>query len=254
MVTKIAQITDTHLFADPDTLMRGVAPWHSLKAILERVKLENPDAILLTGDLAENGDAKAYDRLFDLVSPLQIPTYCIPGNHDRVDFLKTHLNRSPFFTTPNALTFDNWRFILLDSTMENPKFGEGCLSEQTLAALETTLNTSNVPTAIALHHHPVETGIDWLDTIDLINTTDFLAILDRVDCVKLVVFGHVHLEIDRTWGDVRFYGTPSTCTQVLPENPSQSDRYPGFRWLELYPDGSHHSRVVRVPLESGESP
>ncbi|MGC9504007.1 phosphodiesterase [Baaleninema sp.] len=253
MVTKIAQITDTHLFPDPDAVMRGVAPWHSLKAVLERVREENPDVLLLTGDLANDGDLEAYDRLFDLVSPLQVPTYCIPGNHDRSDILQKHLNRSPFATT-NAITLDNWQVLLLDSTLENPKFGEGCLSEETLTQLETALTASNLPTAIALHHHPVETGIDWLDTINLINSSDFLGILDRFDRVKLVLFGHVHLEIDRTRSGVRFYGTPSTCTQVLPEPCHQSDRHPGFRWLELYPDGTHHSRVVRVPLQSEESP
>ncbi|MBP0001993.1 MAG: phosphodiesterase [Cyanobacteria bacterium SID2] len=248
---KIAQITDTHLLSNPNTAMRGVATWHSLKAILGRVKLKNPDLLLLTGDLADEGQPQAYDRLFELIEPLQIPTYWIPGNHDRLETMNERLHQWPFVARQN-FTLGDWSFILLDSTIDNPKFGEGYFSEQTLANLEKTLNASHHPVAIALHHHPIVTGIDWLDTIDLVNATDFLTILERFDRVKLVLFGHVHLEVERTYNGIQFYGTPSTCTQVLPENAIERDRYPGFRWLELNPDGTHHSQVIRIPPHSIE--
>lgn len=243
---KLAQITDTHLLPNPDDRLRGVATWHSLNAVLAEVERWNPDAILLTGDLAESGDAAAYDRLADLLAPLDLPGYALPGNHDRPDVLQAHLGRSLRLTSPVRLgdRGDDWELLLLDSTWDAAQYGEGKLNA--LADLEAALVASDRPLAIALHHHPVPTGIDWLDTIGLVNAPDFLNCLQGCDRLQFVLFGHIHLALDAHHHGIRFYGTPSTCTQVLRECPADDAALPGFRWLELYPDGSHRSQVVRV--------
>ena len=68
MLVKLAQITDTHLFPDRDATLRGVATWHSLRAVVDRVRQENPDAIVLSGDLANDGNPDAYDLLYELIA------------------------------------------------------------------------------------------------------------------------------------------------------------------------------------------
>lgn len=245
---KLAQITDTHLLPHRDDRLRGVATWHSLKAVLAEVQLRRPDAILLTGDLAEAGDAAAYDRLWELLAPLNLPCYALAGNHDRPSVLAARLGQSicldPHITLGNDT--NPWQLLLLDSTDPNARYGEGKLSATALAQLEAALTASDRPLAIALHHHPVPTGIDWLDTIGVVNSADFLPLLQGCDRLKFVLFGHIHLALDRLENGIHFYGTPSTCTQVLPEHPPEDAELPGFRWLELFPDGRHHTRVVRV--------
>ena len=256
MTVKIAQITDTHLFPDRKTMSRGVATWYSLRAVLEHVAAKQPEALLLTGDLANDGDPAAYDHLYELVAPLQIPAYWLPGNHDQLEVAQSVLGRSPFITiTQEPIAIGAWNLILLDSTLATATYGEGAIDTATLDRLSEQLST-NRPTLIALHHHPLPMGIDWLDTIGVTNAHDFLARLQPGVSPhgskpqtqnKVVLFGHTHLEFAGDRHGVQFYGTPSTCTQVLRDHASETEKLPGFRWLELHPDGSHHSEVIRVP-------
>ncbi len=257
MTAKLAQITDTHLLTDREATMRGVATWYSLRRVLACVAEKQPDAIILTGDLAHNGDPEAYDQLYDLVSALNIPAYWLPGNHDRPDIARDRLSRSPFVTA-DQVEIGGWNLILLDSTLATAIYGEGEISSDRLQRLRTQLDATDRPTAIALHHHPIPMNIDWLDTIGVTNASEFLAHLDQSapsasaghaknNPVKLVMFGHTHLEFTGDCHGIQFYGTPSTCTQVLRDDATDTDKLPGFRWIELHPDGSHHSQVIRVP-------
>jgi Icc protein len=263
MTVKLAQITDTHLLSDREATMRGVATWHSLRRVLACVADQQPDAILLTGDLAHEGDPDAYDLLYDLVSALNIPAYWLPGNHDRPEVARDRLNRAPFVTA-DQVTLGGWNLILLDSTLATATYGEGAISPDRLQRLRTQLDATDRPTAIALHHHPIPMQIDWLDTIGVTNASDLLAQLEpsapstpveqaKQSPVKLVLFGHTHLEFTGDRHGIQFYGTPSTCTQVLRDDATEMDKRPGFRWLELYPDGSHHSQVIRVSPSSASS-
>lgn len=274
MTVKLAQVTDTHLLTDREATMRGVATWHSLRRVLACVAEQQPDGILLTGDLAHHGEPAAYDLLYELVSDLNIPAYWLPGNHDRPDVARDRLDRAPFVTA-DRLELGGWNLILLDSTLATATYGEGEISPDRLQQLRSELDATDRPTAIALHHHPIPMNIDWLDTIGVTNARELLAQLDRSELptlsdfsepsdlskaskatksseldhnnpVKLVMFGHTHLEFAGDRHGIQFYGTPSTCTQVLRDNATDLDRLPGFRWLELHPDGSHHSQVIRV--------
>ena len=44
--------------------------------------------MLLTGDLTETGDPRAYARLRELLAPLAMDVHPIPGNHDDRDALR----------------------------------------------------------------------------------------------------------------------------------------------------------------------
>jgi len=85
----IAQITDMHIkpqgvlaYGRLDTapyLRRAVAHLLALKP--------RPDVVLATGDLVDGGLPEEYRRLHDLLAPLSMPVYLIPGNHDNRDAL-----------------------------------------------------------------------------------------------------------------------------------------------------------------------
>lgn len=80
----IAQITDTHLFAESDQCLLGLKTIESLRTVLNQVDAleQRPDLLLLTGDLSQDGSAESYQTLQELLIPLGIPAYWIPGNHD----------------------------------------------------------------------------------------------------------------------------------------------------------------------------
>jgi Icc protein len=245
----IVQITDTHLFADRDKKLLGIATWYSLENILTKVTEIKPDILLLTGDLADQGELLAYQKLAQLLTPLQIPTYWLPGNHDQPELMTKILN-STYIFPDKSINLGEWQLILLDSLFPQAIYGEGKLTPYRLQWLQEELTKTNKPILIALHHHPLPTGINWLDQISLQNNTEFIDLISSYSQVSLVIFGHIHLEFSAKRGNINYYGTPSSCTQVTPLNPESCLEWqqPGFRLLKLYPDGSHQTKVMRINL------
>jgi Icc protein len=247
----LAQITDTHLLTERAALLRGWDVWGGLQQVLARVSQQQPDGLLLTGDLADQGCPMAYGHLKDAIAALNLPVYWLPGNHDDLAVMQTVFHPSLMAAT-RSIDLGTWRLLLLNSVLPGARFGEGHLSWEELQWLETELTRhSQQPTAIALHHHPVPTGIDWLDQMQVQNAGAFLAMLGEFPQVRLVTFGHIHLELhyqhQHRQSAIAFYGCPATGPQVLPPNATPDQHLPGFRLLTLFPDGSHQTQVQRVP-------
>lgn len=244
---KVIQLSDTHLLSDPDGILRGCCPWHSLYTLLMQVKQYSPDLLLLTGDLADSGSPLAYQHLVDLIEPLQIPTAWIPGNHDHLEAMQGFLSRPPFIPiTSQSILFKGWQILGLNSVLSGDPIGQGILASDTLADLKQRLTLLSDPTLLALHHHPVATGIDWIDQMQVQNALEFRSLLQTCSAVKIVAFGHIHLALDKEEGSIGFHSCPSTCTQVIPLDPSPHDHYPGFRIFLLDVDGSYVTQIIRI--------
>ena len=245
----IAQITDIHMFADEDQELLGLSTTQSFQAVLERLSLQPQlDLLLLTGDLSQDGKPESYRHVQNLLSPLRIPTYWLPGNHDCLPAMEQVLNRG--LISPHK-TFEQggWNFVLLNSSV--PGCVHGHLSAETLGWLDFRLGlVSNKPTLIALHHPPIAVNSTWLDTSTLQNPEELFAVLDRHPQVKLVLFGHIHQEFNRQRRGVHYLGTPSTCIQFEPRSSdfALDQEEPGFRLLNLYADGSWETKIERVKI------
>ncbi len=154
-----------------------------------------------------------------------------------------------------------WQILMLDSQVPGEVGGE--LGPTELEALERALATAaaeGLYTLVCLHHQPVKVGCAWLDEQMVADADAFFAVLARFSRVSGVLWGHVHQEIDHDHGGIRLLASPSTCVQFAPgsEHFRADDRPPGYRWLELYPDGRIETGVSRVTdvaftvdLESG---
>jgi 3',5'-cyclic AMP phosphodiesterase CpdA len=81
----IAQITDTHLLPEGRKLANLIDTSAQLQAAVARLNgLSTPaDAVLVTGDLADDGSPESYAALRERLGALDSPFYLIPGNHDR---------------------------------------------------------------------------------------------------------------------------------------------------------------------------
>ncbi|MDJ0732553.1 MAG: 3',5'-cyclic-AMP phosphodiesterase [Nostocaceae cyanobacterium] len=245
----IAQVTDIHLFADENQELLGMPTSESFGVVIQRLKeLDSKlDLLLLTGDLSGDGKPESYERVDNLLRPLQIPTYWLPGNHDCAMTMEEILNLG-LFSRRKSFERGGWHFILLDSSV--PDCVHGHLSLETLDWLDFQLTiTANKPTLIALHHPPFAVNSDWLDTSKLQNSQELFAILDRHPQVKLVLFGHIHQEFQHQRHQVQYLGTPSTCIQFCPQssNFALEQKSPGFRHLKLYPQGTWETWIERVP-------
>ncbi|WP_414542959.1 3',5'-cyclic-AMP phosphodiesterase [Nostoc sp. CCY0012] len=245
----IAQVTDIHLFASEHHQMLGMPTTQSLQAVIERLKKLRTelDLLLLTGDLSGDGTPESYENLQNLLNPLQVPTYWLPGNHDCAIAMDDILSIG-MISRRKSFQRGGWNFILLNSSV--PECVHGYLTGNTLDWLDSELKMlGNNPSVVALHHPPFLVNSAWLDSSSLKNPQEFFAVLDRHPQVKLVLFGHVHQEFQHQRHGVDYLSTPSTCIQFQSNSPNfiLDQQFPGFRLLKLYPNGSWETSVERVP-------
>ncbi|MDY6829311.1 MAG: 3',5'-cyclic-AMP phosphodiesterase [Pseudomonadota bacterium] len=242
---EVVQVTDCHLFADLEGRLAGVQTDASLRAVLEHIdRHAEPDLLLLTGDLSQDETEPSYHRLLSHLKGRAPEMLWLPGNHDAPELMRRlgtlALNRVD-------LTLGRWRILTLNSHWAGHT--EGRLAETELARLDAQLQAEpDLPTLVAVHHPPVPIGTPWLDAQRIVNGDALMECLGRFDQVRMLLCGHVHQAFSATHGGFRLMTSPSTCAQFAPH----SDRFsldtlgPGYRRLLLYPDGSHHTEVVRV--------
>jgi len=244
----VAQLTDTHLFADPQAAIYGVNTRRSLQSVIEhaRTYLPNLDMLLVTGDLVHDETEQGYRALQELIDSARVPAYYLPGNHDDPTMMKAVLPNSPDQGV-TIVAKDNWHVVLLDSSIRGQVEGE--LSSATLDRLKEHLhNNTHQHVFIALHHHVIDIHSAWLDTLNLRNNEQFLDLLKDFPNVKVVLNGHIHQELDAQVNGLRFLGTPSTCFQFTPrqETASIDNAPPGYRHIVLHDDGKVETKVYYV--------
>ncbi|MFB6274123.1 MAG: phosphodiesterase [Salinibacter sp.] len=246
MSVELLQLTDLHLLADPADTILGVPPRTTLRKVVAEARTHAWDLALLTGDLSQDGTPTAYEGVRKLVDPLDTSFYWVPGNHDQPAVMDRTLDTSPF-RTDRAFGVGAWRVVMLDTALLDETHGR--LSAEELAFLEESLSAyPNRPTLVAMHHSPVPVGSDWLDPLNLRQPGAFRQIIEAHPQVRLVLFGHVHQQVDTRWGDTHLYGCPSTCFQFAPESEEfrVEDADPGYRRVGLQDDGGFDVSLHRV--------
>jgi Icc protein len=251
-VTRLLQFTDLHWFADAATDYRGCDTRRSFARVLDAAAPRLPaDALLLSGDLVDDGSPAGYAALADLLAPLGIPALCIPGNHDAPTALAALSGRA-HMRVGGQHRLGRWLVCLLNSFIADD--ARGRIDAAQLGALDRALareerDPQSRHALVALHHHPLPVGSRWLDGVALQDPDALWGVLEKHANVRAVVFGHVHQEFDVARGPIRVLGTPSTCVQFL----ARSDDFaldpslgPGFRWFELGDDGALATGVVRA--------
>lgn len=249
---RLLQFTDLHLTGDDDGRVKGVATLETFGRCLAHARAHHHpvDAILLTGDLVQD-DARGYLQLAELLAREGVPVHCLPGNHDLAAEMEGLLGLEPFVLAP-VVQHAHWVLVQLDSTVNGAAYGE--LSGESLAFLDDALRRfSDLHALVVLHHQPVPTGGVLLDAIGLQEPAALFAVLDRHANVRGLLWGHVHQAFEGMRDGVALMGTPSTCFQFVPGRDFEIDgRPPGYRWLQLYPDGAIDSRVVWLPEDAGQ--
>ncbi|MGA7799929.1 MAG: 3',5'-cyclic-AMP phosphodiesterase [Gammaproteobacteria bacterium] len=246
---RILQLTDTHLFADPQGTLHDCNTEDSLRTVLAAARMDaSPtDLVLLTGDLTHDGSAQGYRRLGRLVQQtFEVPVWCLPGNHDDGDTLRAALDDDSL-CCPGGGVVGDWQLVLLDSTLPGREGGHLAAAE--LDRLENVLQARRAPHAlVCLHHNPVPMGSRWLDTMTVDNGDALFSVLGRHPQVRVVLWGHVHQPFDTERHHIRLLASPSTCVQFLPGSDSFAvdSRPPGYRRLTLHANGRVETTVCYV--------
>jgi Icc protein len=185
----IAQLSDPHVRVGPGDgdAVRGLAAAVEAVAAFE----PRPDALLVSGDLAETGSAREYERVRELLAPLgDIPVHVLPGNHDDVDGLREHFGRSARYSARCGPL----RLVACDTS--RPGRDDGRLGEEQLAWLDAELaDDTETPTVVAMHHAPVLSGILELDALGLVDRVAVVELVARHPQVRRIAAGHLHRTI-----------------------------------------------------------
>lgn len=244
-------ITDPHLFADAEMQLRGMVTQLSLQTVLDHIRASDSpaDMVVMTGDLIQDDSPAAYERFCSQLSLLDLPVYCVPGNHDMRDLMRTTLQKNAFHYCENARIGD-WQLVAVDSCQSGSAAGE--ISKDELLRLDTVLDTSDAEhVLIYLHHPPLPVNSKWLDTVGIDNAQIFLDLITRYPNVRGAIFGHIHQNFDSSYQGIRIIGTPSTCRQFEAGSDefAVDDNPPAYRRINLLSDGIIEDELIWVASE-----
>jgi 3',5'-cyclic-AMP phosphodiesterase len=258
MTTFLLQLSDLHI-REPGKLAYGrieTAPYLK-RAIDSILRLpQQPDAVIITGDLTDFGRAAEYHHLRDLLTPLPMPVYLMPGNHDdraqmRLSFPDhNYLGKGSFIQYSVAV--GALQLIAIDTV--DAGASSGLLCKDRMSWLERELQIyAGKPVVIAMHHPPFQTLIGHMDAIGLLEGSHELeALVAQHPNVERIICGHLHRSIQVRFGGTIASTAPSPAHQVcLDLSPNAESLWalepPGFG-LHALPAGG---RLVSHTVASG---
>jgi len=216
----IAQVSDLHIKAGGRLSYRVVDTAEMLRACIAHMLAQPqcPDVVVFTGDLVDFGRPEEYAVLRELIAPLTMPVYLIPGNHDERTALReafpahSYLRQTSEFVN-YAIEDHPVRIIGLDTTVPGESGGFAC--PERMAWLDAKLaEQPDKATVVLMHHPPFHTFIGHMDRQGLEGSDALAAVIRKHPQVERLLCGHLHRPIM-----ARFAGTiactiPSPAHQV----------------------------------------
>lgn len=214
----LAQLSDLHICDE----WEGVDPVARLERVVEAVRaLPNPvDAILVSGDLTDDGSEESYRRACHLLERLDAPLHALPGNHDDRRRLREAFDLPGSGEEPidYGVMVGPLRVVVFDSIV--PGQDPGAFPPERLAWLDRELGRDGEsPTLLALHHPPLPTGIPEWDAINLTQTDReaMAEVVGRHSQLRLIAGGHLHRTAVGAIAGCPVFSAPSACLQARPD-------------------------------------
>ena len=176
------------------------------------------DAILVSGDIADHGEASEYDEAAKLLAS-PTPVMLCPGNHDKRPAYRAVLlgdDSSDVGPINRLRRFDGGpAFLLCDSTI--PGEHGGLLTPVTLDWIGATLADlpNDVPTFVVFHHPPVPLHQPYIDDIKLAEHAGLAALLVAYPQVVAVLTGHAHTAAASSFAGKPLIVAPGVVSTLL---------------------------------------
>jgi 3',5'-cyclic AMP phosphodiesterase CpdA len=240
----ILQVSDPHVPAE-GFLFDRVDACARVQASVEMIAAAgcSPDVLVLSGDVADRGEADAYARLRPVIeAALQwfgAKLLVVPGNHDEVPLLRAHLlgrepERGPL---DQVVRVGGLRLIGLDSSVPGEVHGE--LDDAQLAALAIELaDPAADGTVLVVHHPPIWSTTPTSELVAL-RKPGRLADVIRGSDVRLILSGHTHRVSAGTLAGVPVWISPATGSHadVLACDGWRGHAGGGFTRVDILDDG-----------------
>ncbi len=208
------------------------------------------DLVVVTGDLIQDDSPEAYTHFCRQLRTLELPVYCVPGNHDVRALMREALT-GPQFHYCDSIETGGWLIAGIDSCITGE--AGGSVTDAELTRLDSVIAESPAKNVlVCLHHPPVPMGSKWLDTVGLDNGEEFLTRVTSSGKVRLAIFGHVHQAYDTEHSGISIVATPSTCRQFAQRSDefAVDDNPPAYRRISLYADGRFEHEIIWVDDEN----
>lgn len=216
---RILHITDTHLVVPPGRVSGRLDTAKLLEECIAAAttalsRIAPVDALLVTGDLSDDGSPESYELFRHIVEPIGVPLLVVPGNHDLREPMRAAFSDLHLFAPSGPL---NWvrdvaelRIIGIDTLVEGS--GGGTIDDETLAFLKDALSWHG-PVLLAMHHPPFMSGIRFMDGIGLTGVDRLREVLEGSRAADIrIVCGHLHLSATGSVGRVPAIVGPSPCS------------------------------------------
>ncbi|WP_187431648.1 3',5'-cyclic adenosine monophosphate phosphodiesterase CpdA [Roseobacter fucihabitans] len=260
-MSAILQITDTHIVREGALVSNRLETDAALMRLLDRIQsirhqIGPLDAVVVSGDVSDDGKPESYARFKALIAPLDVPLLVIPGNHDarepmRVAFPEQFAPKGPlnWVRHMGALTV-----IGLDTLVEGSS--TGTLDATSLAFLEAELvKAANAPILLALHHPPFLSGMGFMDEIGLANRDAFCDLVSNHIGPMRIICGHIHTMMVADVGGHIAISAPSPCSTIAFDQ--RPDAPVGFMALEdgcLLHKWDAGFQTIRIGPDAGPGP
>ncbi|MGW7137710.1 metallophosphoesterase [Streptomyces xanthophaeus] len=252
----IAHLSDVHLDGDGRAADRTRAVMEYLDALPYDL-----DAVLVSGDIADNGKAAEYEEARELLVSRH-PLVLCPGNHDeRAAFRRALLGEEPDPSgAPSAEPVDQVLrgegFVLAVCDSSVPGEHQGLLADSTLAWLEEVLagTPHRTPVLVGFHHPPVPLHTPYVDEIRMFGEERLAELAQRHPHLTAFLCGHAHTAAATTFAGRPLLVAPGVVStlrlpweaQEGPDHHVHLDEPPAVAFHVLGEEGrlTTHYRVV----------
>lgn len=254
----IVHLSDLHLTADSTPLFGLLDADARLREAIDRLTASGvmPAAIVVTGDVADDGTPQSYARASAALEPvaarLGARLIWVMGNHDRRSAFRTALLDAAASEEPVDAVQDlaGLRLVTLDSSVPGQHHGE--LDEAQLSWLGGVLaEPAPHGTIVALHHPPLPVVIAPSDAIELHGQDRLEAVLRGSD-VRGIIAGHLHYATSSTFAGVPVWVAAACCYSTDPLAPDGwvrgQDGGQSISLLHIYPDRIVHTSTPTAGL------
>jgi 3',5'-cyclic-AMP phosphodiesterase len=245
----LAQISDSHLFADSNGIHHQANVYQNLKRVLLAIKKQSSiDAIVFTGDLTQDHSEASYQLFVTAfkICEITLPVYYLAGNHDEPKLLTRYLSSAPF-SQDNVIETAHWQVLLVESKSATPA-GVFSHAQAEIAAAVIDPTKSQL---LMMHHHGVDAGF-FIDQHGLENKVDFHQFLNQHPSIQAIGCGHIHqaltLPINLPERTLSLYTCPATSIQFDMHSTTvkSNGQPPGYRIYTMTEHQAISTKVVFV--------
>jgi 3',5'-cyclic AMP phosphodiesterase CpdA len=204
-----------------------------------------PQAIVVTGDLADRGEPEAYAQLRAMVEPVAARmgaqvVWCMGNHDDRTAYAQTLFGADPTADVMDRVyEVDGLRIVALDTSVPNYHHGE-ITDEQHEWLASVLAEPAPLGTILAMHHPPIAVPMLPAAAIIELEDQERLAETLRGTDVRMILGGHFHYSSYGTFAGIPVSVASATCyiSDIAPDQRfiSAVDTDQSVNVLHVYDD------------------